>query len=123
MSEKTYSRSEFDAAVDAERAETSAELRAAQEAAVQATFAEAAAAARAEGALAERERFKAVLTSAEARGRESTARHLLSATDMDADQVKGVLADIPRDAPAASLPHHGLWLGSETPTKINRENR
>jgi capsid assembly protease len=102
--EKIFSQVELDTAVTA--AVTAARTEFAATATAAATQATAAInAARVEGQTAERERFKAILGSEEAKGREATALHFAQNSDMSADAAKVALAGVPKAsavAPAAS---------------------
>lgn len=59
-------------------------------------------AARAEGVKSERERFKAVMSSQNYKGREKSAHHMLMNTDMTADAIDGALAGLDVAQPAAA---------------------
>lgn len=56
------------------------------------------------GAANERARIMAVLTHAEADGREATAKHLAFATDMTAEAAGSLMATLPKTKPVAALP-------------------
>lgn len=55
------------------------------------------------GEIEQRERCAAILSSPEARGRESTAKRLAFESDLDAATVIGVLATVPKDTAGASI--------------------
>lgn len=56
------------------------------------------------GATAERDRFKAVSASEHFAGREKAAHHMLLTTDMSAEAITGVLANLPKESVQASAP-------------------
>lgn len=56
------------------------------------------------GATAERDRFKAVSASEHFAGREKAAHHMLLTTDMSAEAITGVLANLPKESSQAAAP-------------------
>ena len=84
---KTYTEAEFNTAV--------ADARNAGKAEASADATTAATAAASAAATAERDRIKAILALDESKGREATAQHLATATNMSVDDAKALLATTP----------------------------
>jgi signal peptide peptidase SppA len=98
---KTYSETEYNAAVAAARIEgvTAGKVEGAAEATAAATAATAAATTTA--AATERDRIKAILALDEAKGRDASAQHLATATTMSVDDAKALLATMPKSGASA----------------------
>jgi signal peptide peptidase SppA len=90
---KTYSEEDHNAAIAAARAEgmTAGKAEATATASTEASAA----------ATAERDRIKAILGLDEAKGREATAQHLATATNMTTEDAKALLATMPKGTASA----------------------
>lgn len=108
--ETTYTQAQLDASVLAAVTSAKTEAATASTAAVAAATEKATAEGKAAGVTAERERFKAITSLEEAKGRAGAALHLAFTTDMSAEAAKAVLVGLPKAGADASGNSLGLFL-------------